>query len=544
MVSASVSYRSARRAGFTLVELIVSVGVLALMMTMAGAVFHLTLKATGEAKAVTSVTHRLRAFEETLRADLRGVQPESSILVIVPAKMNAYWTADGRGGDDDGDPSNGYPHVEDPEHETHDHTTGEHVLTQPRADRLMFVTARKGTSFVDPSISGGLQVVTHAHAIVGEWQDADADPVAHDWQWRPQYGEDEARNERRARFDNATLLAANKWAPQTGFGHVFPTPAHEWHLARRSVLLIEYNADDPPPQFDESDADYSPAVAGTLDDCHRSLGESDPYDCDVSGDIPGTDGEKFKLALIEGRQDVVAYPADPDDPGKFHYLNDMVLNLAHDPGYDVGEFKVEDRAQWYARSELDLTPPAPIAERLGACFLPHCASFKVEFALDLPELRGLGEVLWIDPADLVAGVSGVPDWNDEDLEEEHWSPTRARIEGMLEAIRPGDDKPGVLGKYDDDPEGADPNNPANRAYEQLETLRDVTLYAGDPEKILQVAPNPATDDPMVRWYTAAPDRTFPDPLFPTALRVTIDVYDDAQRFERPMRRVMVFRIGG
>ena len=536
-----VDGRSARRAGFTLVELIVSVGVLALMTTMAGAVFHLTLKSTGEAKALTSVTQRIRAFERTLRNDLAGVQPETSLLVIVPARMNAYWTAEGRDGDDDGNPSNGYPHPEDLERETHDHATGEHVLAEPRADRLMFVTARQGSSFVDPSLGGGLQAVTYAHAILGEWQDEDAAIDMHDWQWRAQYGEKEAQDQRRARFENAMLLAENKWEPQTGFGRLFPTPAQDWHLARRSVLMVEYDKSDPPPPFDEDDSDgYSPAVAFALDDCHKQLGESDAYDCDVSGDIPGLDGERFRLALVEGRQDVVAYPADSLQAGQFHFLEDMVFNLVHDPDYEDGQFKVEDRAQWYARSELDLTPPALIADRLGAHFLHRCASFKVEFALNLPELRGLGEVLWIDPADLVAGVSGVDDWNDDDLEEHDWSPTRARIEHMMLMIRPSDDETGVLGEEDIE----DPTTPATRAYQRLETLRDVDLYAGDPDNIVQVAPDPATGDPMARWYTAAPDGTSPDPLYPTALRITIDVYDDEQRLDRPMRHVMIFEIGG
>ena len=49
---------------------------------------------------------------------------------------------------------------------------------------------------------------------------------------------------------------------------------------------------------------------------------------------------------------------------------------------------------------------------------------------------------------------------------------------------------------------------------------------------------------MARWYTSTLYGTFPDSLFPVALRVTIDVYDDEQRFERPTRHVMLFKIGG
>ena len=35
----------------------------------------------------------------------------------------------------------------------------------------------------------------------------------------------------------------------------------------------------------------------------------------------------------------------------------------------------------------------------------------------------------------------------------------------------------------------------------------------------------------------------PDEIFPSALRITVDVYDDADRLERPVRHVMVIPVG-
>ncbi|MCP4591151.1 MAG: type II secretion system protein [bacterium] len=506
---------SVLRPAFTLTELIVSIGVLSLMMSMAGVVFHLTVKSTGEARAVTTVAQRLRDLETTLREDLSAVHPEQSILVIVPAKINAFWTAAGRDGAIAGvsgvlDPSLPYPHPVDPERESL--VAGARVIDPPRADRLMFVTTRLSTSYVDPTISSGLAVVTYGHCIQGEWETLTPPPAPPVWTWRPQYGE--TVGTRPIRFDSAMLLAE---VPQTGAGFVFPTPAEDWHLARRSVLLVEYAGGKPPPaQFDPVGPGLSPAVASNLDDASGYSASS-----------------KNLFALVEGRQDVVAYPSDGS--GSFNYVDDLLYNPMHFPNYSNNDFMVEDVPQWYARSELDPTPPAPIAERLGHYLLPHCAYFKVEFALDLPELRGTGEVLWIDPADLVV------DWNDAGLSPAKWSPTRQCFERLLAAVFPPGGVGGILGDYALN----DPTNPARIAHARLTRLLNQDLHPGDATFGVRVAADPATatDEPMARWYTADIYGESPDPLYPAALRITVDVYDEEHRFERPTRHVMVFSIG-
>ena len=49
--------------------------------------------------------------------------------------VNAYWRADGKDADNDGDPSNGYPHAADPVRED---ANGDMIM--PRADILMIFT--------------------------------------------------------------------------------------------------------------------------------------------------------------------------------------------------------------------------------------------------------------------------------------------------------------------------------------------------------------------------------------------------------------------
>ncbi|MCK4658679.1 MAG: type II secretion system protein [Phycisphaerae bacterium] len=512
------------RAGFTLAELIVSVGVLALMMSMAGAVFHLTLKSTGEAKAVTTIAQRLRLFEETLRADLRGVSPENGIVAIVPMEMNAYWASAGRDGDDNGNPSDGYPHPADPERETLASGSAPKMVS-PRADRLMFVTVGNDTSRIDPTITGGIQVVTYSHAILGEWEKDSSDPPK--WVWRLQYGESDESDdyERRSRFDRAMLIDGNPQTQSGGDELVFPTPAQDWHLARRRVLLVEYDPNDIPAKFNPANAEYSSAVAFDLDDCIPDAPNlpADFFECMASDTIPRTSGETVRYALVEGRQDVVASPVrEPADPAPFMFYEDIVARSPQDGIIPP---------QWYSRSELDLTPPAPLAQRLGDYLLAHCASFKVEFAIDLPELRGTGEVLWFDPADLVYG------WNECDAEKEDCSPTRMRLKHVLDRIEP----------YD--PDG--PITPERIKLEELFLGPRFTPHdpadADAPDlRSLRFVWDRATGQPMSQWFSTPPEGSETketDPLFPVALRVTIDVYDDEQRLERPTRHVMVFKIG-
>ena len=93
--------RPTRQRGFSLAELVVAIGILVLMFSLAGQVFNVTIQSTGQAKALTEVSQLLRAFEQTLREDLRQVQPGQSVILIQGNPVNAYWTRKGKEADDD-----------------------------------------------------------------------------------------------------------------------------------------------------------------------------------------------------------------------------------------------------------------------------------------------------------------------------------------------------------------------------------------------------------------------------------------------------------
>jgi len=499
---------SVARPAFTLAELVVSIGILVLMMSLVGQVFNLTVKSTGQATALTEVMQQLRAFEQTLRDDLRGVQPGNSLILIQGNPVNAYWTQNGKDADDDptadgAGPSTGYPHAADPEREKAD---GSGNAVQPRADILMIFTARPGVSFADAGASqltSNLQQVVYGHAELGEYVPSGADDPKYQFEEGP------------TAFPTDTLAGAEYPSDKK----VSPVPAAQWHLARRSVLLLPT---DPPTAL-------TPPVT-SLDD----------------------------LRLLEGQTDVI---------GNFRY-EDQVLRPQLSPAtsLSIGEpwflpaiFGDVTRpyAQWkkpFLRSKLDPAPPALFASRIGNYLLPNCASFKVEWTLNprsefvAGRLDRTNEVFWFDPGDNgdPAKPADMPD------------PLRS-LGDRVAALKKGSSQCGAndtlcrsLESLLDDRRALD----ASPAYSLSDRFRGRVGSQGDQEAWDQLAPDKNRPNLVVFTATrpAPPPAGAPagtpagepvlDPMFPGALRITIDVFDKERRLDRPIRQVMVIPIGG
>ena len=200
--------RKVRRA-FSLAELVVSMGILALMLTLAGQVMSLTVRSTGQAKAITEVNQQLRAFERTMLEGLRHVQPGRSLLLIQGNPINAFWTEAQQQTSIAGDPLNGYAHGPDSER-ADPWRAGE--LQQPRADVLMFFSERPANSKVAPRLSSNIQQVVIGHVNTGQYAlDPDLGAVAFSTDPLAQFP-----------TDNATP---------------FRVPAEDWHLGLRQVVL-------------------------------------------------------------------------------------------------------------------------------------------------------------------------------------------------------------------------------------------------------------------------------------------------------------------
>ena len=86
----------------------------------------------------------------------------------------------------------------------------------------------------------------------------------------------------------------------------------------------------------------------------------------------------------------------PDEPGAVYVPPNVTI-----PAFAGGSgfYRGGVPAWWLARSHLDPEPPAALRHRLAHYFLPNCASFKVEWTPNDIRLEqaGLPEVVWIDP---------------------------------------------------------------------------------------------------------------------------------------------------
>ena len=470
------AYGSAARRAFSLAELVVSMAILVLMLLLAGQVFNFTIQSTGQAMALTEVAQQLRMFEETLRDDLRTVQPGQSLILIQGNPVNAYWTKNGKEGDDlvDRDPATGYDHVSDPERED-----AQKNLIPPRADILMIFTARRATSYVSPAVQSNLEQVVYGHAEPAE---IDLAGKVHP-SWPPPATE---------RVFPAETIRGMEYPSPT---EVSPVPAEQWHLARRSVLLLQTAAQPPQLNLPLSSASFE--------------------------------------RILRGEADVV---------GSFEYEGIVLQPSGEWPWY-LPEFLNDPTNPPYARSRLDPAPPATYANRLGHYFLPNCASFKVEWSLNPRSefvdgrLNGSNDVFWFDPGavDPLAALDGETkrlkngrsacDSKDRSCMNLESLLTDRSYDG---SYNPATGFPFFYSLHDRFRGAGFPGADADYAWDQLAPDKK------RPNLVVFTAtrPGPPGGEPV------------PDALFPGALRITIDLFDKERRLERPTRHVIVVPVGG
>ncbi len=462
---------SSRRGAFSLVELVISIAILLLMLALAGEVMNLTVTATGQATAITQVNQIIRVLETQLRDDLQAVKPEESVIVIQGNPINAYWRQDDSEIDDDGDPFNDKltKNFADPVFDN-----------PPRADMLMFFTARKSTSFVNYTdnvspvpytVTSGHQQIVYGHADLGEYL-----------------------------IDPLTGLATFDPDPAAfpELPNVSPASAQNWHLARRSVVLMS----QPPPA--SVDPPWVSWLTGTngLHDPTLLTGESDVvgnFDFDLymlqPGGFPGGGGPPFYW------------------PDVFNNSNPLL------------------------RSQLALLPPAKLANRLGHYFMPNCASFKVEWTLD-PASDVVGgwldreqRILWIDQGDF-----GADPMNPTDDD-----PLRQIREAEVDATTLGQGFRAVDLQWLLSNGIAGVNDVGWTPY----SLEDRFGVGGDPQWL---AHSLATSGgrPSLAVFTAnrGTNGSLPEEFFPKALRITVEMFDRENRLQRPISHVMVIPVGG
>jgi len=92
-----MNYEQRTTKGFTLVELLVSIGILAVVLSFAGVIFRVCIESQRTAVANAEIMQKLRAITGQLDADFQGLRKDGEILVI--------WKASVKPGDDPRDPN-------------------------------------------------------------------------------------------------------------------------------------------------------------------------------------------------------------------------------------------------------------------------------------------------------------------------------------------------------------------------------------------------------------------------------------------------------
>jgi len=497
--------------------MIVAMGVLVLMLVLAGQVFDLTVKSTGQATALVELNQSLRAFERTIREDLRNTHPGESLILVQGNPIRAYWTPDGVDADDDGNPANGYPHDPDPDREV-----AGGILQLPRADLLMLFTTRPGRSYVNPDIESNVQQVVYGHAELGEY--------VLDTDWRT--------GQPRYVFEPA-LTSGTMFPPAQANSPTAVFPASSWHLARRTVHLVATPVDQPGAvSWNTIHANFTGDGLGATELLESAV--------DVVSD--------FNYELLVQRDNVLQPTSE--------FPNNVDLQILPKWHLPVIFGQKGFVKQPFARSRMDVTPPPLYANRLGHYMLPNCASFKVEWTLNprsdlvAGRLDGLDEILWIDPGhtDDPAGVMNQQ--KDDALASyeakiallppaEAGAPPgpREKLISLLTAsdIRADGNRNSLSDRVRSDAfpiadpvDDPDPWQPLTGALDG-----DASDHRANTQVFLATRP--------VRSKGATnpdPDNVVADDLYPTALRITIDVYDPQRRLGRPTRHVIIATVGG
>lgn len=488
-LQSSISNLPSLRPAFSLVELVVVMGVMVLMLSLAGQVMSLTVRTSGQAIAFTETMQAVREMERTLREDLRHVRRDRSVMVIQGNPINAYWTTDGRDADDDGKPETGYPITKNPDREIR--LAGEPVIpTPPRADILMFFTERKANSYITyqardippTQVTSQIQQVVYGHALLGEYERGTAA-----LQFGPDY-DPQNQNPR----------------PFPDYPKFWRVPAAQWHLARRVVHLLPV----PPPP--------TPMIPVWADYSSERL------------DHP---------RLLQGGTDLLCL----NNPFTYEAVALTPSNLG-DPGGPPRYWPeiFESNTKPYARSQMDPTPPPAQVQTMGHYMMPGCASFKVEWALDSQSSFVAGKLqyenglYWIDPGDLGIDLSSPND--DEPLDaiiKAHQAllsdPNQVTREQALMSLLET-----RQGKWDTSlPQGYS-------LQERFGGGKTADTQWRDP-----------MDDTRPHLHVFVANRSapalggepIPDDVFPKALRITVEVYDKLQRLDQPIRHVMILPVG-
>lgn len=376
------------RPGFTLVEMLVSLFVIAIALTIVVTAFAVTTRTTRQAAAYAEVNNWVRQFTLQLEDDLRYIDPTNSTLVVVGRMQKASLNEDERQAGKAwrvlvGDPANvpsgfdqGFTTQSDPS------------VTQysdPRADILMFFTNRPSQSQApaarpeangDPAVRGVQEQFRNG---------ARSSPIQVAY-GHASYGDYAIQQPSGQALWTSTLRHINSNNRQQTLSQI---PLSQWHLARRVAL---FDMKTPASQAQAQNFfDFFP-VGDTLS--WDGLTRCSPPDDLRAADV----AQYFSLQALLGPTGLSTYAAVNSRPYQFNPApRQLIENILYHPN-GVNDFHV---------ATILREPPVDLRTNLGLHLLPGCAWFQVEFLMpedalnspDNPNAIGSATQRWAEARD-------------------------------------------------------------------------------------------------------------------------------------------------
>lgn len=353
------------RFGFTLIEMLVSLAVLAVALSVVGVVFTITTRTATQAAAVSEAQTWVREWMHQIEQDLRNCNPSESVLVIAGRTQAAALTQDKLAAQRYyrvlvGDPTDIQPAGYNPEiSPTLDtgNANDQPEYSDPRADILMFFTKRPSASqnpATDLSGTSSDDLKQRAYAngaklsqmqvVYGHGSPGEAELQSNGtYRWSP-----------RLRHIEETIDNANK---STSLSRI---PASRWHLGRRATLI-----DALPPAAtgqkyvfpgDSKNGEYAALLR-------------------CQGADPKRAGDVVKFSLPDYLAEFSRSTVITNGPYGFRKWGTASQNLVENILYPS-----DTRNLGHVLTVLE-NAPAELRSNLGVQLLPGCAWFQVEFLM-------------------------------------------------------------------------------------------------------------------------------------------------------------------
>lgn len=247
-----VPHFSVCRRAFTLVEMLVALGVLIVAMAVVTTIFGISAKTAAQAQAIGQIETALNSYVSQLEADLNGIDPSQSVLVIQGRRQPAAHTEELRQAGQfwralTGDPTvNGMlsydTRFDNSQAAYPPGATPRDQYSDPRADVLMFYTQRPLESRAPATGAFPPSPINPADQFQAALQRGTKVAPAQIMYGIASYA-----------FGNADASGAYVWPPSANDRHIgtgntyriSQFPLTDWMLARRQVLIEDVSTGVP-----------------------------------------------------------------------------------------------------------------------------------------------------------------------------------------------------------------------------------------------------------------------------------------------------------